>query len=116
MNYPLDYAKQKMAELGFAKYITVPVLVEVPASGEASLPETNDYNMLVNFYTETGVPNGTLEADNTAINLNAALLNSTFYKVRFLHGKIAIQNPTLNTLYVEFLRLIPVITEQPTDQ
>lgn len=116
MNYPLDYAKQKMAELGFSNYNTVPVLIEVPARGATEIANTNDFNMLVNFYTEAGVPNGTLEADNTAINLNAALLNSTFYKVRFLHGKIAIQNPTLNTLYVEFLRLIPVITEQPTDQ
>lgn len=108
MTYPIDFAKVKMAERGIENYTTKAVLIEVPVSSEKVIQQSNDYNVLVNFFTQSGVPNGVLEATNTFLNLNPALANTKFTKYTFLDGGLSIKNnSTTEILYVEFLRLTP---------
>jgi len=114
MDFLLAYINQKMAEKGVKDYDVTVELITIAASSTETIPNDNDYRFLANAFMSGSDPmSGSIISDNAALNLTPLVLNTGYYKhINLYHGRVDVtNNSTTDTLYVEFLIVTPLISD-----
>jgi len=102
-----DYIKQKMSEAGIENFQINTVLTDVSPGSRRRVGDSEEYIFTANAFSE-GTVKGSISATNQTFNLNSAIVKSDFAIMRAFKGVTIIENKGNDTLYVEFVKVIPV--------
>lgn len=93
-----------------------PILLTVDPLKDITIDINNDFYFFVNAFSGAGTINGRISGigGGNGLDLNPLTSNMAIVKYQMFKGRLYLQNfDSINTLYVEVLRITPIPKDKP---
>lgn len=117
MEILFEVIKNEMVKHKIDDYHVSPILIEVDANSTETVEANNDIYFFANAFS-SGVINGRVRGTGggNALTINGVTLSSKLYKYQMFKGGLSVKNnDQSNILFIEMLRVTPIVSDTPTD-